>query len=85
MSVKYEAILFVYTKCKGFPGGTVVKNLPASVGDARGEGSILGLRRSPGVGNGYALQDSCLGNSMDRGGWLATVHRVTKNWTRLRE
>ena len=88
MSVKYEAILFVYTKCKGFPGGTVVKNLPASVGDA-GDTSDMSLTpgsgRSPGVGNGYPLQYSCLGNSMDRGGWLATVHRVTKNWTRLRE
>ena len=67
LSVKYEAILLVYTKCKGFPGGTVVKNPPAKTGDARDEGSIPGSRRCPGVGNGYPLQCSCLGNSKDRG------------------
>ena len=37
--------------------------------------------RSPGEGNGYPLQNSCLKNSMDRGAWLATVHGVTKSWT----
>ena len=40
--------------------------------------SILGLRRSPGEGNGNPLQYSCLGNPMDRGGWWARVHEVTK-------
>ena len=49
----------------GFPGGTVIKNLPANAGDA---GSIPGLGRSPGDGNGNPLQYSCLGNSMDLGG-----------------
>ena len=39
--------------------------------------------RSPGVGNGNLLQYSCLENSMDRGAWWATVHRVTKSWTQL--
>ena len=48
----------------GFPGGTVVKNLPANAGDM---GLILGLKRSLGVGNGNPLQKSCLGNPMDRG------------------
>ena len=57
----------------------VVKNLPASAGDARDMGSISGLKRSPGVGNGNLLQYSCLENSMHRGAWWATVHRVTKN------
>ena len=42
---------------------------------------ILGLGRSPGEGNGYPLRYSCLGNSMDRGAWWATVHRVTKSQT----
>ena len=42
-------------------------------------GSILRLGRSPGEGNGYPLQSSCLENSMDRGAWRATVHGVTKN------
>jgi len=41
-------------------------------------GSITGLRRSPGVGNGYPFQYSCLENSMDRGIWLATVHGVAQ-------
>ena len=58
-----------------FPGGSVVKNLPANAGDA---GSIPGLARSPGGGNGNPLQYSCLENPMDRGAWWATVHGVTK-------
>ena len=48
---------------RGFPGGTVVKNLPANAGDARDTGSISGLGRSPGVGNGNLLQYSCLEKS----------------------
>ena len=56
------------TKCKwGFPGGSVVKNFPANSGDVRDTGSILGLGRSPGEGNGKPLQYSCMKNSMDRG------------------
>ena len=51
----------------GFPGGSVVKNPPA--GDTADRGSIPGSGRSPGVGNGNPLQDSCLENSMDRGAW----------------
>ena len=46
-------------------------------------GSIPRLGRSPGVGNGNPLQYSCLENPMERGGWWATVHGVTKSWTRL--
>ena len=65
----------------GFLGGTVVKNLPASIaGDARHLGSIPGMGGSPEVGNGNPLQ-YCLENAMDRGAWQATVHRVTKSWT----
>ena len=59
----------------------MIKNLPANAGDARDVGSILGLGRSSGVGNGNLLQYSCLGNPMDRGAWLSTVHGVQKNWT----
>ena len=62
----------------GFPGGTVVKNLPANTGAPRDMGLIPGLGRSPGEGNGTPLQYSHLGNSMDRGAWWPTVHRVTK-------
>ena len=47
------------------------------------ESLILGLGRFPGVGNGNPLQYSCLKNSMDRGAWQATVHRVTESWTWL--
>ena len=42
-------------------------------------GSILGLGRSPGEGNSNPLQYSYPENSMDRGDWWATVHRVTKS------
>ena len=59
----------------------VVKNLPASAGDA---GSIPGSGRSPGGRNDNPLQYSCLGNPMDRGAWQATVHRIEKSWTRLK-
>ena len=45
----------------------VVKNLPASAGDVREAGSIPGLERPPGGGNGNPLQYSCLENPMDRG------------------
>ena len=65
----------------GFLDGAMVKNLPASAGDARDMGSIPGSGRSPGVGNGIPLQNSCLENSMDRGAWQAIVHGVTKSWT----
>ena len=44
-------------------------------------GSIFGPGRSPGEGNSYPLQYSCLENSTDRGVWQATVCRVAKNWT----
>ena len=50
----------------GFPGGSAVKNLPASAGDM---GSIPGSGRSPGEGNGNPLQDPCLRNPLDRGAW----------------
>ena len=58
-----------------FPGGSVVKNLLANVGDA---GSIPGSGRSPGNGNGIPLQYSCPGNPVNRGVWQATVHGVAK-------
>ena len=46
-------------------------------------GSILGSGRSPGEGHDNPLQDSCLGNPMDKEAWRATVHGVAKNGTRL--
>ena len=59
----------------GFPGGSVVKNLPANAGDT---GSVPGLGRSPGEGNGNPLQYSCLKNLMNGGAWEAIVRGVTK-------
>ena len=67
----------------GFPGGSVIKNSPASAGDARDLGSIPGSRRSSGVGNDNPLLYSCLENLMDRGPWQATVHGVAKIRTQL--
>ena len=63
-----------------FPGGAEVK---ASACNAEDLGSIPGLARSPGEGNGNPLQHSCLENPMDRGAWWATVHGVAKSRTRM--
>ena len=71
-----NSILFIFYK--GFPGGEVVKNPHANAGDP---GSIPGLGRSPGVGNGNPLWYSCLENPRDRGAWWATVHGVTMSHT----
>ena len=65
--------------------GLVVKNLPANAGDAKDESWIPGLGRSPGGGLGNPLQYYCLGNSMDRGAWWATVHSVARSQTQLRD
>ena len=61
----------------------MVKNPPAKAGDAGNMGSIPGSGRSSGRRHGNPLQDSCLGNSMDRGAWRATVHGVTKSEMQL--
>ena len=58
-----------------------VKNPPANAEDIRDRGSIPGLGRSLGGGHGNPLQNSCLGNLMDRGAWRATVRGVTKSQT----
>ena len=75
-----RTIIGSYGKIWGFPGGSVAKNLPASAGDL---GSIPGLGRSPGGGNGNPLQDPCLENPMDRGAWPAAVCGVAKSQIRL--
>ena len=62
-----SVISICYSLSMGFPGGSVVQNLPANAEDTEDAGSISGLGRCPGVGNGNTLQYSCLGNSMDRG------------------
>ena len=64
---------------KGFPGSSGGEESTCNVG------LIPGLGRSPGEGNGYLLQYSCLENSMDRGAWVGvrgcTAHGVAKSWT----
>ena len=61
----------------------MVKNSPANAGAAGDTGLIPGSGRSPGGGNGNTLQDSCLGNPMDRGAWWPTVHGVAKQLKQL--
>ena len=63
---------------QGFPGGSEVKASACNAGDL---GSIPGLGRSPGEGNGNPLQYSCLENPMDGGSWWATVHGVAESDT----
>ena len=68
-------LIIVITKL-GFPGGSAVKNSPASVTDP---GSIPGSGRCPGGGHGNLFRYSCLGNPMDQGALWATVHSVTES------
>ena len=70
-----EPLSVHFKSTEGFPGDSVVKNLPANAGDM---GSIPPSGRSSGEGNGIPLQYSCLGNPMDRGAWWATVHGISK-------
>ena len=66
----------------GFPGGSEVKGSACNAGDP---GSILGLGRSPGEGNGTPLQYFCLENPIDGGAWWVTVHGVAKSQTWLND
>ena len=59
----------------------MVRNLPANGRDLRGSPLIPGSGRALGGGHGNPLQYSCLENSMDRGAWQATVHKVAKSHT----
>ena len=65
----------IYWNQLGFPGGSVNKESACNSGDL---GLIPESRGSPGEGNGYPFQYSCLKNPMDRGLWQATVHGVMK-------
>ena len=77
-------VMFVSAAQQSEPGislvALMVKNLPAMQ-----ESQVPVSRRSPGEGHGYTLQYLCRENSMVRGAWRATVHRVAKNQTRLRD
>ena len=77
--VKQSGLRYVYLT-QGFPGGSDGKESTWNAGDP---GSISGLGRFPGEGNGNSLQYSCLEDSKERGAWRATVHRITKSWTPL--
>ena len=70
----------VYSIYVGFPGGSDGEEFASNAGDL---GSTPGSERSPGEGNGYSVQYSCLDNPIDREAWQATDHGVTKSWTRL--
>ena len=65
---------------QGFSGGSEGKEFVCNVGDLD---SIPGLGRFPGEGNGNSLQYSGLKNSTDGGAPQATIHGLTKSWTRL--
>ena len=73
MLTPYQIIL-------GFPAGSDSKE---SAFNAEDQALTPGSERSPGEGNGYPLQYSCLENPMDRGAWQAIAHGFTKSWTQL--
>ena len=66
---------------RGFPGGSVVKNPPTNERDLGDMGSVPGLGRYPGEGNGDPLQYPCLGSPMERGAWWATIHGLQSDMT----
>ena len=69
----------------GLPWQLSGKESSFNAGDTADSDSIPGSGRFPGGGHGNPLQYSCLENPMDRGAWWATVHGVTKSWTRLKQ
>ena len=73
-------MIVIYLAQRGFPGRSDGKEFSCNPGDL---GSILGAGRSPGEGNGYPLQYSCLEDSIDRGAWWVIVHGITKSQTQL--
>jgi len=79
-SFKLNTVSFFYTLNWGFPSGSDGKESTCNAGYP---GSIPGVGRSPGEGNGNPLQYSCLENPMDRGAWQAAVYGVTKIQTQL--
>ena len=73
-----------YSIPRGFPGGAGGKEPTANAEDTRDVGLNPESARSPGKGNHYPIQYSCLENPMDRGAWRAAVHGVTQSRTRLK-
>ena len=82
-SLKHTILCLLYVKghftptmvLQGFPSGSDSKESACNAGDP---GLIPGSGRSPGEGNGYPLQYSCLENPMDRGAWWATFHGLAE-------
>ena len=74
-------LIMFYGSCRASQVVLVVKNWPANAGDAGDLGSIPGLGRSPGGGQGNPFQHSCLENPMDRGAWQVTAHGVAQRHT----
>ena len=87
IKTKKQNVIFIFCVqmyiYKDFPSGSVIKDTLANAGDTGDRVWICESGRSSGEGNGNPLQYSCLENSMDRGAWWATVHRVTKRQTQL--
>ena len=81
MFLHTNMLMCLYLKWSGFPGESVVKNQPDYEGGTGDAGSVPGLGRYPGEGNGYSPQYSYLGNSRDRGAWQATVQGISKSQT----
>ena len=73
-----DRVANITNQSRGFPGGSDGKESACNAGDL---GLIPRLGRSPGVGNSNPFQHSCLGNPVDRGAWLATVHGITESDT----
>ena len=73
-----QTIIVAIWYAMGFPGGSDGKESTCNAGDA---GFFPGSGRSPGEGNAYPLQYSCLENSTDTGAWRATIHGVEKSRT----
>ena len=81
----HESLFPSFRKAQGLPGWrsgkqSTYQKYAGDIGDA---GLIPGSGKSLGGGNGNPLQYYCLENSIDRGAWWATVHRITKRWTQL--
>ena len=76
--LRQRCFWYAFSVHPGFPGGSDGKESACSAGDP---GSVPGSGRSPGEGNGYPLQYSCLEIPMDRGAWQTTVHGFEKSQT----
>ena len=81
LSKNSTTIILMSFVISSFPVVLVIKNSPASAGDVRNTGSILGSGRSAARGHSNALQYSCLENPMSRRAWQVAVHRVPQSWT----